>query len=205
MITVLLTTLLGLALVVIVYFGLSKWKIKRFVAFVKRFLNKLKKKFFFYLKKLAIMSSRVLKGKKKRPRSETSDAKMDSDIGAIKLFEFKRIKPMTKSKRAALGIDESQGKYGVPTKRSGHRAVCNEDNLWIWGGYCPIEELNDEDDEVEDDVERVEEEQEQEQEENEENEENEELLDNIAREEAEDENEANAPTRTTKSPLFPEV
>lgn len=48
--------------------------------------------------------------------------------------------------------EEKKYKFGIPKKRSGHRAVCNEENLWIWGGYCPVNELradNDEDEEVE--------------------------------------------------------
>ena len=27
----------------------------------------------------------------------------------------------------------------APSKRSGHRAVCNNDSMWIWGGFCPVE------------------------------------------------------------------
>lgn len=27
----------------------------------------------------------------------------------------------------------------APSKRSGHRAVCNAESMWIWGGYCPAE------------------------------------------------------------------
>jgi hypothetical protein len=25
-----------------------------------------------------------------------------------------------------------------PTRRSGHRAICNKSDLYIWGGYCPL-------------------------------------------------------------------
>lgn len=40
--------------------------------------------------------------------------------------------------------------FGVPKKRSGHRAVCNEENLWIWGGYCPVEEMSEDEWDMED-------------------------------------------------------
>ena len=30
-----------------------------------------------------------------------------------------------------------------PSKRSGHRAVCNDESMWIWGGYCPVDRPTD--------------------------------------------------------------
>ena len=46
----------------------------------------------------------------------------------------------------SFAADQSVLQFGVPKKRSGHRAVCNEENLWIWGGYCPVEEMSDDED-----------------------------------------------------------
>ena len=80
----------------------------------------------------------------------------DPDLGSFKMFEFVRIRITKKSEYSRL-VDGSdlieQGEHvksGVPKKRSGHRCVCNQENLWIWGGYCPIEELSDNDNEDDD-------------------------------------------------------
>lgn len=44
-------------------------------------------------------------------------------------FKFKKVSPLLNT-----------GELNVPSKRSGHRAVSNESNLYIWGGYCPTNE-----------------------------------------------------------------
>jgi hypothetical protein len=74
-----------------------------------------------------------------------------ADLGNFKMFEFVRVKIAKRSEYAKMLagsdlIDKSENaRNSVPKKRSGHRAVCNEENLWIWGGYCPVEELSDND------------------------------------------------------------
>jgi hypothetical protein len=55
-----------------------------------------------------------------------------------KLFQFHRVKVQTK--RESFSDDRLM--FGIPKKRSGHRAVCNDQYLYIWGGYCPLYELN---------------------------------------------------------------
>lgn len=47
-----------------------------------------------------------------------------------KQFEFIRIRSLN-FKSDNRGLSESQSIYKVPKKRSGHRAVCNEENLWV--------------------------------------------------------------------------
>ena len=121
--------------------------------------------------KRSLISSRITKNKVLKKLD-----KKDSDN--IKMFQFVRIRCATKDFKTEpnennirnslteeqhlnnIMIDqeeeeeETNYKFGVPSKRSGHRAVCNEDNLYIWGGYCPNNErehLNDEDTEEEDD------------------------------------------------------
>lgn len=68
-----------------------------------------------------------------------------------KMFEFTRLRCMKRAARESMlppsfAADKSILQFGVPKKRSGHRAVCNEENLWIWGGYCPVEEMSDDED-----------------------------------------------------------
>lgn len=68
-----------------------------------------------------------------------------------KMFEFTRLRCMKRAARESMlppsfAADKSVLQFGVPKKRSGHRAVCNEENLWIWGGYCPVEEMSDDED-----------------------------------------------------------
>lgn len=82
-----------------------------------------------------------------------------SGSGNIKLFEYVRVRPAKRKEILNNNEDISTSKYAssnghflgnlsqelindlesqkIPKKRSGHRAVCNEDYLWIWGGYCP--------------------------------------------------------------------
>ena len=84
---------------------------------------------------------------------EQSVSTMDADQAyqdKLPLFQFIRIK-CAKSKRpveepigaaAAAAADVvSPFTPGVPGRRSGHRAVCTEDYMYIWGGYCPPAEL----------------------------------------------------------------
>jgi hypothetical protein len=100
---------------------------------------------------------------------ELLDAARRDQLGSIKLFEFTRIRCRKKSERVEFELELSKKlkldgetrisgsssnnsnvnvEFGIPGKRSGHRAVCNEEHLWIWGGYCPVSEDNaDEDDE----------------------------------------------------------
>lgn len=95
---------------------------------------------------------------------DTTDGASTDDSTGLRMFEFVRIRSV-KSHEARL-LKQSIGNeahknepssspenlsnmslnvhYGIPTKRSGHRAVCNTENLWIWGGFCPIRELDDE-------------------------------------------------------------
>lgn len=61
------------------------------------------------------------------------------------LFEFKRVRCRNlKTDNKVLKPDVNMN-YEVPSKRSGHRAVCDDENLWIWGGYCPVESNNEND------------------------------------------------------------
>ena len=62
-----------------------------------------------------------------------------------KFFQFHRVKVQTK--RESFSNDRLV--FGIPKKRSGHRAVCDDEYLYIWGGYCPFYELNIDDDEDE--------------------------------------------------------
>ncbi|RNA40279.1 kelch domain-containing 10 -like protein [Brachionus plicatilis] len=110
-----------------------------------------------------------------RMTDAANESSNNSDLGNLKMFEFVRIK-CTKSSEVRIlkneisnlasrfsysyslrdtspDTDNSRNQnqsihYGVPKKRSGHRAVCNNENMWIWGGFCPIREQNiNEDDE----------------------------------------------------------
>ncbi|CAF0839649.1 unnamed protein product [Brachionus calyciflorus] len=96
----------------------------------------------------------------------------ESDKGSLKMFEFVRMKCVKSSevrllkqeisaqasRYSEIHRDSSSENtrcplqnlhYGVPKKRSGHRAVCNNENLWIWGGFCPVRELQGDDDDEE--------------------------------------------------------
>lgn len=104
---------------------------------------------------------------------------MNNELGNFKIFEFVRILRVKTSEAKAIqgevraqssspstslnhldlsqetlcddDLNESET-FGFPKKRSGHRAVCNNENLWIWGGYCPVdEEANNDDEEDETD------------------------------------------------------
>lgn len=109
-----------------------------------------------------------------------------NDTGT-KMFEFARIKCLKRAARLAImqempssqqQIFQQQQQYGVPKKRSGHRAVCNDENLWIWGGYCPVEEMSEDEWDMEDGS-----------------------MDNSAN--ANDDNDNDA--QTERSPLFPQL
>ena len=89
----------------------------------------------------------------------------ENDQSIVKTFQFKRIKPNNlkhdnkEAKNRQLGsligdlnandkLDHGEMiYYQVPSARSGHRAVCDEQNLWIWGGYCPNNHSSEEDEE----------------------------------------------------------
>ena len=90
-----------------------------------------------------------------KKRAAKMSAKSDCDTGDFKMFEVVRIRCAKKDFKVNSTSDEQEANtqevqdededannftFGVPTKRSGHRAVCNEESLYIWGGYCPIDE-----------------------------------------------------------------
>ena len=80
---------------------------------------------------------------------ETETQILDND--SFKMFEFFRIRNSNSKRdnKIVEGLNDTdntktQNKdeirlYRVPKKRSGHRAVCDDENLWIWGGYSPYE------------------------------------------------------------------
>lgn len=50
----------------------------------------------------------------------------------LSYFEFKRIRAAN-IKSDNKEIDNNNNFiYKIPTRRSGHRAVCNEENLWVY-------------------------------------------------------------------------
>lgn len=78
--------------------------------------------------------------------------KTHNETTGTKMFEFTRVRCMKRAARSAIlpnALPMNQ-QFGVPKKRSGHRAVCNEENLWIWGGYCPVDEMSDDEWDLED-------------------------------------------------------
>lgn len=128
---------------------------------------------------VVVLLIKIMNRKRLRTSRMTDDANesiMNSDLGSLKMFEFVRIKCAKSSevrtlkneitnlasrfsdsyslRDASPDTDSNRNHnqniyYGVPKKRSGHRAVCNNENMWIWGGFCPIREQNineDEDD-----------------------------------------------------------
>lgn len=52
------------------------------------------------------------------------------DYKQTSLFEFKRIRALNFSSDNK-GLNDTEPLFKVPKKRSGHRAVCNEENLWV--------------------------------------------------------------------------
>ena len=67
-------------------------------------------------------------------------------VYSLKMFQFERIRCKNlKTDNKNITINQNMN-YEVPSKRSGHRAVCDDENLWTWGGYCPTstgeEEVN---------------------------------------------------------------
>ena len=188
-------------LTVALYLVIVSWKIlAQDVVQAKKFLINLSKAFFCYLEK----KISHLKWRNRRLLTKARNAKMsDSDSETIRLFEFVRVKPM---KKAVFDQNSGSNNYKVPKKRSGHRAVCNEDNLWIWGGYCPLEEQSDSDDNETEIIDDEVEEEQGDEENDEEYDEYEELPEEG--EEEFDEIEAHDDTNSgvrNRSPLFPEV
>lgn len=122
----------------------------------------------------------ILMSRKKRLRTNDMQhmnaAEKDAELGSIKLFKCVRLKCMNKSERLAFQLELSNRNattpttgivpaaadvadertastsitFGIPTKRSGHRAVCDEGNLWIWGGFCPTNEFDNEENDDDD-------------------------------------------------------
>jgi hypothetical protein len=100
--------------------------------------------FINYIKDIASSSVSILW---KMSLSSNYPIKSDSTViqeesEGKKCFKFVRVRCKnlnTDNKLLQSGILESNMSYEVPSKRSGHRAVCDEENLWIWGGYCPLE------------------------------------------------------------------
>ena len=121
---------------------------------------------FFYTKRKVrlFMNNRVVKRLRTSAKAMTSTSISDvdrSELGNFKMLEFVRIKIAKKSEYSKYlsssdlyASNADLEKTGVPKKRSGHRCVCNQENLWIWGGYCPVEELSDDNEEEGQDPER---------------------------------------------------
>ena len=78
----------------------------------------------------------------------------NENIDTIKMFEFIRIRPVKSKKNKLLKTSQTDEQdeqtnesnsdsnhtkivNGVPKRRSGHRSVCNDKYLYIWGGYSP--------------------------------------------------------------------
>lgn len=138
------------------------------ICFFKKVLFLLKKliKSLVFAILILIMNRKRLRTSK---MTDTVESSINGDLGSLKMFEFYRIKCTKSSEVLTLKNeisnltyrfsdfnslsdsspekDQNLGQnliiqYGVPKKRSGHRAVCNNDNMWIWGGFCPIREQN---------------------------------------------------------------
>ena len=140
--------ILGLILLSLVYLFQDFTKIKSNFIILKRVFQVV-----MYRIKRSFINSR----NKKKVSKMSEESK--NEIGTFKMFEVVRIrcarkdsKPNSRdnqesnSQQMQDDVDEDQNeeqnnyKFGVPSKRSGHRAVCNEENLYIWGGYCPKDE-----------------------------------------------------------------
>jgi hypothetical protein len=90
---------------------------------------------------------------KRKLRSLKMSNDQNDNLDSVKIFEFVRIRPNKTKKNKLLKTsqtekeeseqtnetDLTQGRAvsGVPKRRSGHRAVCNDKYLYIWGGYSP--------------------------------------------------------------------
>jgi hypothetical protein len=136
--------ILGLILLFLVYLLQDLKKIKRNIKIFKRVVRVV-----MYRIKRSLNSSR------NKRRASKMDEETKSDNGNLKIFEVVRIRCARKDFKLNAnpnqesnfqqGQDEDEHQneeqnnytFGVPSKRSGHRAVCNEENLYIWGGYCP--------------------------------------------------------------------
>jgi hypothetical protein len=96
------------------------------------------------VKRLRMNSSGIFMEQK---MNDNSAAQSNSNLGNLKMFEFMRVRIAKKKDFmkmvSASDLFDPNVLTGVPKKRSGHRAVCNDENLWIWGGYCPVEEISD--------------------------------------------------------------
>ena len=68
------------------------------------------------------------------------DSIVESNEDKIGIFEYFRIRCKNLKTDNKLLNPEDFMKYQVISKRSGHRAVCDDENLWTWGGYCPKDE-----------------------------------------------------------------
>lgn len=71
---------------------------------------------------------------------EEMDLNEEENEDQIGIFEYFRIRCKNLKTDNKLLKPEEHMKYQVITKRSGHRAVCDDENLWTWGGYCPKDE-----------------------------------------------------------------
>lgn len=138
------------------------------ICFFKKVIFLLKK----LIKSLVVAILILIMNRKRLRTGKMTDAvesNMNGDLGSLKMFEFVRIK-CTKSSEVRILKNEISNlasrfsdfysprdtspetdpnpnlnqtiQFGVPKKRSGHRAVCDNDNMWIWGGFCPIREQN---------------------------------------------------------------
>ena len=139
--------ILGLILLSLVYLLQDLKKLKRNIKIFKRVVRVV-----MYRVKRSLNSSR------NKRRASKMDEETKSDKGNLKIFEVVRVRCARKDFKLnsnpnqesnfQQGQDEDEHQneeqnsytFGVPSKRSGHRAVCNEENLYIWGGYCPKDE-----------------------------------------------------------------
>jgi len=107
-----------------------------FIAFVLLLLIKYPK---YILKNIKKLSRRLLREKMLTLGNETNNLNVPNcEQTNEKLFKFHRVKVQTKRE----SFSDDRLVFGIPKKRSGHRAVCNSEYLYIWGGYCPLYELN---------------------------------------------------------------
>jgi hypothetical protein len=88
---------------------------------------------------------------KRKLKSLKMSNNQNDNLDSIKMFEYIRIRPVKTKKNKLLKAsqtdkiateelsesDSNRILNGVPKRRSGHRAVCNDKYLYIWGGYSP--------------------------------------------------------------------
>lgn len=96
---------------------------------LKHFLNKIKLKFSTAMEPISQSNENSL---------NDSNQDLDESVYSLKMFQFERIRCKNlKTDNKYLTTSGGNMTYEVPSKRSGHRAVCDDENLWTWGGFCP--------------------------------------------------------------------